>query len=819
MKAVIQITVLVFCFILSFCSPSTGQVQSIFGYSKISALDNSNNLIANPQIEWSTYYGGTGTEGQNSIVTDALGNVYTCGTTYGSDGLAINGFQNNNAALNGGIAAAYLVKFNSEGDRIWGTYYSTGGFTGGISVAVDSDQNVYMTGLTLDNGLAFNGFQNGNNGESDAFLVKFSPSGERLWATYLGGSADEVARSITIDDQDNVIITGRTFSTNFPVLNACQENADQQIGLSGDAFLSKFSSSGDLLWSTYYGDSGGEFAFGVSCDDANNIIMTGSSSSETGIFLDGHQSEYGGQTDAFVAKYNAAGILQWSSYYGGSNEDVGYACATDKLGNVFISGETGSLENIESNGFQSTFAEAFLVKFNANGQRIWGTYYGVGGGGPGSGANIGYACATDFENNIYLSGGTNSNAGIASGGFQNSYSGGSDGYIVCFDQAGERLWGSYLGGSNNDYVLGICLDMASTVYVAGTTQSPEGIFFNGFQDTQENETGFISKIITCPEAQLIDLPDAICASSTLVLNPFPAGGAVELIGEGEISQFSYTAPDVTDTIIVTLQYTTSENALCPSSIKQYDLVVLPNIEASANLSTSMSEICENDSVSIIANVENTGIDPSFNWFLNGELSQNGGLTYNTTALENGDIVELSVLSNNICSTPNPVQSNSIVFTVNPIPDLNLVFTDLQGGTLVTDVGFVNYQWFLDGNPIADANASSYIPLENGEYTVLVTNEFGCENSASISLITVSLTEEIEDNIRIFPNPSNGRFTVDFGAKAPLIYTITNSIGEIVYTKSQPQVIEQIDIANLSSGMYIVTIYHNDKISVEKLMIR
>ncbi len=108
----------------------------------IADYDRSKKLVIDPEIEWGTYYGGSGTDGLSSVTTDALGNVYACGITYGSNFLASGGFQNSNPALMGGIAAAYLVKFNSEGDRIWATYYSGGGFTGGISVAVDDQQNV-----------------------------------------------------------------------------------------------------------------------------------------------------------------------------------------------------------------------------------------------------------------------------------------------------------------------------------------------------------------------------------------------------------------------------------------------------------------------------------------------------------------------------------------------------------------------------------------------------------------------------------------------------------------------------------------------------
>jgi hypothetical protein len=711
----------------------------------IADYDSSKKLVIDPEIEWGTYYGGSGTDGLSSVTTDALGNVYACGITYGSDFLASGGFQNSNPALMGGIAAAYLVKFDSEGDRVWATYYSGGGFTGAISVAVDSRQNVYMTGFTLDLGLSFNGFQNSYNGGTDAYLVKFNPAGERLWATYFGGSDGEVSRTVAIDNQDNVYITGRTFSSDLPVVNGYQETPGERVGLSGDAFLAKFNPSGDLIWSTYYGSSEGKFAFYVTCDHLDNVFITGKTASAAGIFLDGHQSEYGGgQSDAFLAKYNAAGIMQWSTYYGGSGEDIAYGCVADNLGHVFITGETGSLTNISFNGHQDTpYAAAFLAKFNASGERAWGTYYGAGSGGPGSGANIGYACATDKENNVYLAGGTNSTSSIASEGFQNSYGGGgSDAYIVKFTPSGDRLWGTYYGGSSIDFARGMHVDEASAIYIAGTTQSTDGIFLNGFQSTQENESGFVTKITTCPNPQLIDFPEELCAGASLSLNPFPAGGALQLFGGGEIDENTFIAPDVSEATPVTIRYTTSGNSTCPSAVADFELIIRPNVIASVNLSTSTEEVCQNESVSILAKIENAGSAPTIEWFLNGQLVQEGGSTFTSNTLSHNDVIQADVQSSNVCSTPDQVLRDSIVFMVNPIPGVSVVFSNLEGGTLVSDFGFTSYQWFLDGQIIPGATSSTLVPLTIGTYTVTVTNEFGCENSASKSVSTLSPSEQV-----------------------------------------------------------------------------
>ena len=346
-------------------------------------------LLIDPDLIWGTYYGGEGTDAVSSVSTDVSGNVYICGTTYGSNFLASGGFLNNNPAAVGGTSAAYLVKFNGAGDRIWTTYYGGVGSTGGLSVAADGEENVYLSGFTLDfTGIASNGYQNAiaSSGFSDGFLVKFNPAGDRIWATYFGGAGDDTGFDIAVDTENSVYLTGRTSSPNFPVLNASQATAGADVGLYEDAFLSKFDSDGVLLWSTYFGGSSFEAAFAVACASNGDVFISGRTNSNGLATTNAHQSSKSGAQDAFLVKYNTTGIRQWSTYYGGSEIDVAWGCTTDNLGNVLISGETGSFSGIAESGFQNTpYAPSFLVKFDSGGARLWGTYYGAAfGAGPGS---------------------------------------------------------------------------------------------------------------------------------------------------------------------------------------------------------------------------------------------------------------------------------------------------------------------------------------------------------------------------------------------------------------------------------------------------
>src|SRR5690606_17519606 len=141
--------------------------------------------------------------------------------------------------------------------------------------------------------------------------------------------------------------------------------------------------------------------------------------SNTNITSGGHQNAYGGgSNDAFLVKFNTDGVRLWGTYYGGSAIDYGSSCASDGTGNVYLSGRTQSASNIASGGHQNTYggsSDAYLVKFNSDGVRQWATYYG------GSDTDYGSSCATDGSGNVYLAGRTKSANNIASGGHQNTH--------------------------------------------------------------------------------------------------------------------------------------------------------------------------------------------------------------------------------------------------------------------------------------------------------------------------------------------------------------------------------------------------------------
>lgn len=314
----------------------------------------------------------------------------------------------------------------------------------------------------------------------------------RIWGTYYGGTGYETGSSTAVDASGNVYLAGTTPSTTA-IASGGQQNT--YGGGTNDAFLVKFNASGVRQWATYYGGPADDNGSSCAVDTDGNVYLAGSTSSITAIANGGHDNTFGGTIDAFLVKFNASGVRQWGSYYGGTTDDYGYSCAVDPSGNVCLAGNTYSTSSIASGGHQNTFGggyDSFLVKFNTSGARQWATYYG------GAGTDDGLSCTTDAIGNLYLAGMTYSTTAIALGGHQNTNGGPGDAFLVKFNAAGVRQWGTYYGGISGDYGRSCMVDASGNVYLAGYTRSSNAIASGGYQDTYGGgtEDAFLVKFNT-----------------------------------------------------------------------------------------------------------------------------------------------------------------------------------------------------------------------------------------------------------------------------------------------------------------------------------
>ncbi len=328
-------------------------------------------------LVYSTYLGGSGFDAGQQIKIDASGNAYVTGQTQSTDFPTTSGaFQSTLL----GVSDAFVTKLNPTGTAlVYSTYLGGNDQDGGQSIALDSNNNAYVTGFTSSTNFPTTGgaFQTTLAGITDAFVTKLNSTGTALvYSTYLGGGDSDTANSITLDSNSNAYIVGSTASSDFPVTVGAFQTIKLSPDGSTDAFVTKFNSDGtSLIYSTYLGGTGfNNTAASVSVDSNNNAYIVGTTnSSDFPTTANAFQSSLAGgfNNDAFITKLNSAGTdLIYSTYFGGTNFDSGLASALDSSQVIYMTGATASSNfPVTAGAFQSTIrgsTDSFVVKFAVN---------------------------------------------------------------------------------------------------------------------------------------------------------------------------------------------------------------------------------------------------------------------------------------------------------------------------------------------------------------------------------------------------------------------------------------------------------------------
>ncbi len=301
-----------------------------------------------------------------------------------------------------------------------------------------------------------------------------------IYCGYIGGLSDEVGRSIALDGDGNVYITGETLSnqTSFPVTIGPDLIYNGLI----DVFVTKVNPSGTaLMYAGYIGGAANEYGWDIAVDGTGNAYIVGQTTSDQNSFpvTVGPDLTLNGDSDAFLAKLNSTGTtLLYAGYIGGVGMDVGFGVAVDGSGNAYVTGKTdGSLFPVKD-GPDLTFNgvnDAFIAKVSASGKDL--IYAGYIGG---SSWDWGYDMAVDNAGNAYVVGDTRSDATSfpVAIGPDLTYNGSLwDAFVAKVSASGMNLdYAGYIGGSNDDMSWSIALDNSGHAYVTGDTASNQDTF-------------------------------------------------------------------------------------------------------------------------------------------------------------------------------------------------------------------------------------------------------------------------------------------------------------------------------------------------------
>jgi hypothetical protein len=469
-------------------------------------------LVIDPTLAFSTYLGGSAVDVGWSIALDPAGNIYIAGETLSKMKLT-NVFQTN---YNGGTKVfgdAFVAKYDNSGSNlIYLTYLGGKRDDGALGVAADASGNAYVTGYTdsLNFPVTNTVIRNTITGQSnnaihvppvDAFVTKLNPSGTALiFSTFLGGRARDEGVGIALD-ASSIYVAGFTESpTNFvPAPNGFQTN----FGGSSAAFVVKINQDGTTngYYCTYLG-GGEDYAESVAVDLANgNAWVTGVASSTTfpttanaltlnGVTLTnlnlGVTNKKTTAADAFISELSSDGAtLLFSSYLGGSNDDVGMHVTVDSSGNAYVAGFTQSPDfptnviTLPPSPATNFGTHAFIVEITPGGganflsSRIGGSRSDIATGVAVDASGLVYVTGTSSSTNFFA---TNAFSNFVGTNAPNKRSKDTNDVFIAVLNPGLASYDTNrclrFGGPGNDQGNGIAVDPSGgAVYVVGQTTS------------------------------------------------------------------------------------------------------------------------------------------------------------------------------------------------------------------------------------------------------------------------------------------------------------------------------------------------------------
>jgi hypothetical protein len=311
-------------------------------------------LSSDGALVWNTFLGGSGNDMGVGVAIDSNGDTFVGGSsssTWGSPAVRYTAGND-----------AFAARLDSSGALLWHSFVGGAGSDAPFDLAIDSDGNAYVTGLsTVSWGSApIRAFTS-----ADSFVAKVNGLGTLVWNTFIGGSGFDVAQAVSTDGTD-IYLTGNSTATWGTPARPFTTTIGASGVFGGDAFAAKLHTDGALVWNTFLGGSGNESGYSITADGSNSIYVTGTSAATWG---DPARAFVGPapSTDAFAAQLDVNGFLVWNTFLGGSGADEGTGLAVDSNGSVHVAGYSSATWETPVHPFTagSTRPEAFVATLGA----------------------------------------------------------------------------------------------------------------------------------------------------------------------------------------------------------------------------------------------------------------------------------------------------------------------------------------------------------------------------------------------------------------------------------------------------------------------
>ncbi len=448
-----------------------------------------------PQITWEKPLGGWGYEDAQSIKQTNDGGYIIAGFTDSNDGDITDG--------NNGENDVWIVKLDSFGNKSWDKTYGGSNGDGARSIQQTSDGGYIVAGYTMSND---GDVSDGNNGESDIWVIKLDTAGNKIWDKTYGGSNSDGARSIQQTSDGGYIVAGYTVSNNGDV-------SDGNNGES-DIWVIKLDSVGNKAWDKTLGGSKADYAKSIQQTSDGGYVIGGSTRNP---FLSSTNSVYGdisdgnnGWTDYWIVKSDTAGNKIWDKTLGGRRDDYLGTIQQTSDGGYIVAGYNNNDDGDITDGNNGD-KDVWIVKLDSFGNKVWDKTYG------GSEGDKAYSIQQTFDGGYIISGETMNNDGDITDG----NNGGYDYWILKLDSSGNKVWDRTLGGSGWEWANSIQQTSDGGFVIAGLSYS-----WNG--DVSQNYYGNGDFWIVKLGMDISVTVNQIEQSNTFTIYPNPATSQVVL---------------------------------------------------------------------------------------------------------------------------------------------------------------------------------------------------------------------------------------------------------------------------------------------------
>lgn len=802
-----------------------------FGFKAVGDYDPAKELIIDPVIlDWSTFVGltVTGDEGYiYDIAADQAGNVYGTGYVYGTSFPVTPGSF---SGTSGGLSDVFVVKLNSSGTAlVYATYLGGSQAEEGNAIDVNAAGEAFITGYTRSPNFpaTAGSVSTSFGGVYDAFVTKLDAAGSSLvYSTFIGGSATDQARAISINGAGEAFVTGYAASANFPVTAGAFSTT--KSATSFDLFALRLNAGGSaLLYSTFIGGSSGEEPFDAEVNSAGEFHITGSTLSADFPTTPGaFDLTKNGIEDAFVTKLNSTGsALVYSTFIGGGNpgNNSGLGIDIGPGGEAYVVGITAAPSfpttpgayDVSYNG-TSGMKDLFVLKLNLSGSAlVYSTFLGGTSEEGGQGTFWGHdndnlGIAVNSAGEAFVSAFTQStDFPVTTCAYDNSFNGGGsnpeggDLTISKFNASGSSLlYSTYVGGIGDDYrnprivLRGVCED---EVIVCGTTHSANFPTTAGvFQPVKLNGGGDQPVIFKMkPEVDVNFTYSKPPCSLTVTFTDSSTGNCVWQTGPWAPSTWNWNFGDGTTssqqnpvhTYTTPGTYSVTLVISCPE-----DSITIPVIVSNSSLPvTGNTTLCNGGST-----VLNAGLANSYVWNTGATTSSIGvSPTVNTTysvIVNNGSCLDTLYMSVIIGTSP------ALSYSVTPV----LCNGDNNGAASITPTGGNSpYSYSWSNGQIT----SSISGLIAGTYSVVVADATGCTGTQTLSITQPLVLTTTVSSVPAACGGNSGVAGIN----------VSGGIGAYTYLWN-PSVASVSSITGLAAGNYSVTVSDANGCSLDTVVI-